>query len=230
MQDILPLVGVRQVKIKGREGDDVIALICGTASNSILVVTEDKDMLQLVSPSVHVYRPMKEQRICVENFETEIKVPYSYFLLWKALIGDDSDNIKGIPKVGEVTVTRIISQLNRFFPRKWPPKLAEDWNAVLGRLKTVCEQLAAADTKGASRYRAVIDDLASDKSIVRRNIEMMDLSREVFTQQELDLAALSIVNGQKFNEQGLAEACGALEFSQFLSDWTNWTSPFRSLV
>jgi len=92
------------------EADDVLAWLT-TQKFSIpdckVIITEDKDMLQLVDDKVEVYLPMKKKLITATNFESEFDMLPKHFLYYKAALGDKSDNVDGLQGVGLVTAKKI---------------------------------------------------------------------------------------------------------------------------
>ena len=91
------------------EGDDVMSWLSENLSGNNVIVSVDQDFLQLVQDTVSVYSPIKDIHITNQNFEEIVGVPVKDFLMYKALIGDKSDNIPGVPKVGDKTAKKIIS-------------------------------------------------------------------------------------------------------------------------
>lgn len=82
------------------EGDDVMAFLSKKLSGHNVVVSVDQDLLQLISENVDVYDPMKKRLLTVHNFDQFFPVSLDKFIKYKAAMGDKSDNIPGIPKVG----------------------------------------------------------------------------------------------------------------------------------
>ena len=118
LQYALPKLGVRTIRLKepyGWEADDLIYLLTKTVpSNNVLVVSDDKDMLQLVSTSedrcIQVLRPIAKQLITQDNFEDYLEYPQSQELLRKAILGDASDNIPKVPGCGKKGVDSIFCE------------------------------------------------------------------------------------------------------------------------
>lgn len=106
LMEVLDLLGIPFLKIKGWEGDDLLALLSKGDSKSV-IVTDDKDMIQLVSGSCRVYRPIASQKeakpviIDMDWFEDNgYTGPYDY-MIQKCIKGDPSDNIPdSAPGVG----------------------------------------------------------------------------------------------------------------------------------
>lgn len=83
------------------EADDVISWLTTQENAKYTIVTVDKDLLQLVDSNVDVYSPIKRLLITSSNFSiVNNGIEKKYFLTLKAITGDNSDNIKGLYKVG----------------------------------------------------------------------------------------------------------------------------------
>lgn len=103
LHEILPTFGVKSIKAKGWEADDLLyaaSKLVETDELSIVVST-DRDMLQLVSEKVYVWSPYKEILYTPENFAKLTGVPKKAYLTYRILVGDKSDNIEGIYGIGE---------------------------------------------------------------------------------------------------------------------------------
>jgi DNA polymerase-1 len=109
----LPRMGILSVKRNYTEADDLLhqASVLSLHEESV-IVTGDKDLLQSLSRKTKVYSPSKEKLYTVKDFEEEYDLPISRYVWWKALQGDGSDNIPGVPKVGEVTATKIFKEFD----------------------------------------------------------------------------------------------------------------------
>lgn len=97
------------------EADDIMHW-CSTQhlDDDFVVVSVDKDLLQLVSSNTKVYNPIKKQEYNIVNFEALIGIPVEKFVLQKAIIGDVSDNIKGLEKIGIKRAQKYISGESQF--------------------------------------------------------------------------------------------------------------------
>jgi DNA polymerase-1 len=99
----LRFAGVRQVRVSGVEADDLLGIYSRqyeSVGDHAVVFTGDKDMHQLASPSVHIFDP-KEGILSVADVLSAWGVPHiDYIPIVKALQGDNSDNIKGVPGIG----------------------------------------------------------------------------------------------------------------------------------
>lgn len=112
---ILPYFGVKSLKINNQEADDLAYVLkCEYRKRGIdedlVFITTDEDYLQLVDENTMVWSPIKELLITKENFEKLIEVPLEYFIQYKALAGDKSDNIPGIKGIGKKTAKSLITK------------------------------------------------------------------------------------------------------------------------
>ena len=117
MKEMLDRFGIKREEVPGYEADDIIGTLTKLADQQgieTLVVTGDKDMLQLVSENVKVLLTRKGISE-VDRFDTEaIKEKYGLspqqIIDLKGLMGDASDNIPGVPGVGEKTALKLLQE------------------------------------------------------------------------------------------------------------------------
>ena len=97
------------------EADDIIAYLCGKLPNQpndkLFIVSSDKDFLQLVNQNVIVYRPMEKKYYTEDVMKEKYKMPAKNFILYKTLLGDSSDKIKGIKGLGEKGIFKKFPEL-----------------------------------------------------------------------------------------------------------------------
>ena len=118
VKQLMRTFGVKVFEVEGFEADDVIGTICHQAEDQGLdtvILTGDRDTFQLISPNVRVDLSYSVQDRKVYD-EQELQDRYSGLTAaqqpdFKALLGDSSDNIPGVPKVGE---KRAIGLLNEY--------------------------------------------------------------------------------------------------------------------
>jgi DNA polymerase-1 len=122
-------LGVKCVSIDSFEADDVIASLCHHyANHKKVIISTDGDLLQLVSENTHVYSPTKEELVTLSNFKEITEVRPEDYVSYKAMVGDSSDNIKGIEGVGPKTALEILNWIDYDFfaeqnEKDIPPKL-----------------------------------------------------------------------------------------------------------
>ncbi len=95
------------------EADDIIASlshVMKAQGHDVVIVSGDKDLLQLVDDQVHMLDPMKNKLYTTKEVEEKYNLPPEKLLDYFALVGDSSDNIPGVPGVGPKTADRLINE------------------------------------------------------------------------------------------------------------------------
>lgn len=117
LHELLAAFGWPLYELDDYEADDIMGtLACQASAKDIdtLLVTSDMDMLQLVDPYVHVFA-LKKGLTSIElyspkSFEAKYHITVEQFLDLKSLKGDSSDNIPGVPGIGEKGATELLQQ------------------------------------------------------------------------------------------------------------------------
>lgn len=113
---LIHALGWATVQMDGVEADDVIGTITHQAETqgfSVLIVTGDKDFAQLVTANVQLLDTMKQHTILdTQGVIEKFGVRPDQIVDYLALIGDESDNIPGIPKVGPKTAATWLKEYN----------------------------------------------------------------------------------------------------------------------
>ena len=116
-RELLKAMGVFYYELEGYEGDDLAGTVAKIGSNANLevdVYTSDKDYLQLINDNISIYmitKGIKEIKIMnQESLFNDMGLTPDQIRDYKGLMGDPSDNIKGIPGVGEKTAIKLLQQ------------------------------------------------------------------------------------------------------------------------
>jgi len=110
---VVEALNIPVLSIEGVEADDVIGKIAVRASkegNKVVIVTGDKDFMQLVNDNISLFDTMKEKRIGHNEVVEKFGVPPEKVTDVIGLSGDASDNIPGIHGIGPKTATKLIQQ------------------------------------------------------------------------------------------------------------------------
>ncbi len=119
MKEVLKAMGITIVEQAGLEADDIlgtISVICENQGMDVAIISGDRDLLQLATEKVKIRIPKTKQgRTEIEDYYAkDVKERYGVtpkeFIDLKALMGDASDNIPGVPSIGEKTATKIIAE------------------------------------------------------------------------------------------------------------------------
>lgn len=103
--------GIHALEKAGLEGDDLIALLArrhAQSGSEVLIFSADKDLFQLVGGPVYVFHPKLKKKLGRDEVREFFGVYPEQIVDFLSLAGDASDNIPGIPGVGEKTATRLL--------------------------------------------------------------------------------------------------------------------------
>ncbi|HEY2508792.1 MAG TPA: DNA polymerase I [Streptosporangiaceae bacterium] len=156
--EVLDVLGIQRLSVPGFEADDLIATLATQAAPDmdVLIVTGDRDVLQLVTDQITVLYTMRGisemARFTPEAVQAKYGLSPAQYPDFAALRGDPSDNLPGIPGVGEKTATK--------------------WIAEYGSLATLVDRVD--EVKGK-----VGDALRDHLSSVLRNSQLTQLVRDV---------------------------------------------------
>ena len=118
LKEVLRSMGIPIITKEGYEADDILGTLgrmCEEAGCDVTIISGDRDLLQLATEKVKISIPKtKAGGTQVENYYAEdvlkaYQVTPAQFIDLKALMGDASDNIPGVPGIGEKTATKIIT-------------------------------------------------------------------------------------------------------------------------
>ncbi|MDH4306685.1 MAG: DNA polymerase I, partial [Acidimicrobiia bacterium] len=117
MREVLDALGVVQVSVPGYEADDVIASLSENAVSEgwdVLIVTGDRDSFQLVDPHrkiLYTRRGISDVVVAGPDYvEERYGITPSMYVQRAALCGDTSDNLPGVPGVGDKTAAKLLNQ------------------------------------------------------------------------------------------------------------------------
>ncbi|HSF85254.1 MAG TPA: DNA polymerase I [Acidimicrobiia bacterium] len=146
IDDVLRALKITQLRAPGYEADDVIATLAGEAGGAgwdVVVVTGDRDAFQLVDDQVKVlytWRGVSESVIADADWiEGRYGVRPDQYLDYASFRGDNSDNLPGVPKVGEKTAAKLINSYGSVegvyeHLDEQTPKLKENLEAFHGQV------------------------------------------------------------------------------------------------
>ncbi|MBW1742071.1 MAG: DNA polymerase I [Deltaproteobacteria bacterium] len=111
IKQVVEGMNISSLELSGYEADDIIGTLALAAEKDgfqVVMVTGDKDFKQLVSPAISILDPMKDRTIDYAGLKEETGLEPSQWVDVMALAGDTSDNIPGVPGIGEKTAITLI--------------------------------------------------------------------------------------------------------------------------
>ena len=154
---VIRAMGLPLLIESGVEADDVIgtlALRAAAEGFSVIISTGDKDMAQLVNERITLENTMFDSRLDHDGVITKFGVPPERIVDYLALVGDTSDNIPGVPKVG--------------------PKTAAKWLQQFGSLDALVEQADSVPGKVGENLRASLKQIPLSRQLatIRCDLEL----------------------------------------------------------
>ena len=163
----LKTLPVKVVILDKVEADDIIAylskVIPQKKEDKVFIVSSDKDFLQLINENIIVYRPMEKEYYTIDTVIEKFKMSPTNFILYKTLMGDNSDKVAGIKGLGE-------KKLYKLFP-----ELSER-DMTLDDIYNICEE----KFKENVIYARIIQNFSS----IETNYKIMDLSNPMIDKND----------------------------------------------
>jgi len=113
IRECVDAFNIPQIEIEGFEADDIIASYCQLAEKQkieTIIVSSDKDLMQLVNKNVTMLDPMKNKSIGIDQVIEKFGLPPEKVIQIQALTGDKVDNIPGAPGIGPKTALQLIEE------------------------------------------------------------------------------------------------------------------------
>ena len=162
------------IETDGFEADDIIATYARQAEATgadVTIISSDKDLMQLVTPMVHMYDSMKDKQIGIPDVIEKWGVPPEKMIDLQAMTGDSVDNVPGIPGIGPKTAAQLLEAFG-------------DLDTLLAR---------AGEIKQEKRRENII----ANADLARISRQLVTLRTDVPLDLELDALVLEPQNGPK---------------------------------
>jgi DNA polymerase-1 len=216
LNDVLDYLPVQTMIYDGIEADDTIAYLTKHTQQDldgeVVIVSTDKDFLQLVSDKVSVFSPTKKKMYTRQVVFDEFGIWPENLLLYRTLDGDKSDNIPGIRGCGVKTL------LKRF------PELSEDRLITHEEFFKMCEE-----KQGKIK---LYDDILKAKDQLLMNKRLMELDEpHIPTNQKLKILERFNVDDIQFNKLDFLKVGQKYKILQNWRDINDWLhSTFHNII
>lgn len=192
---ILQKLGIPILMFDGWEGDDLI-YICSKLIPESVIVTDDKDLQQLLAPNVKVRRPRKGDTIEYETYQKTANDPdMRKFVIEKAISGDASDNIPQAAQGVGAKTAKLIADIMVEHPDSWMEDIAESKNRYVKKFLD--------EEKNPDAIK-----------IFNRNMELVDLSRVEITDSIRELISAEIAGAKKPDFLAIAPKLAEFEIKE----------------
>ncbi|WP_027488671.1 DNA polymerase I [Allorhizobium undicola] len=162
------------IETEGFEADDIIATYARAAEAigaDVTIVSSDKDLMQLVTPNVHMYDSMKDKQIGIPEVIEKWGVPPEKMIDLQSLTGDSTDNVPGIAGIGPKTAAQLLEEFG-------------DLDTLLAR---------AGEIKQAKRR----ENILAGRELVQISRQLVTLRTDVPLDMPLDALMLERQDGPK---------------------------------
>lgn len=203
LHKLIKAMGIPLISIPGVEADDVIGTLSTAASKQgihTLISTGDKDMAQLVDENTTLINTMTNTILDPEGVKEKFGVPPELIIDFLGLMGDSSDNIPGVPKVGEKTALGMLQGIGSI-------------NEIYENI----EQLATLSFRGA---KTIGKRMLEHEEMARLSYQLATIKLDV----ELDQGHSDFVMGEADQNQ-IIELLGQLEFKRWLAEALEGNNP-----
>jgi len=156
--EYLQCLPITLISIDKVEADDTISYLAqkfGANNKKITIVSSDKDFLQIVDENIEVYSPIKKKTYNKKEVQEELGMIPENYLIMKALLGDNSDNLTGIKGLGPKTLIKEFSGL------------VNDPSFELNDIHKICEEKL--------QTKKIFAQILYDWEKVKTNYELMNL-------------------------------------------------------
>ena len=196
IHDIVRALGMPLLMIEGVEADDVIGTLAREATEKqvdTVISTGDKDIAQLVSEHVTLIDTMKGETTDLSGVVDKFGIPAHLIVDYLALMGDSSDNIPGMPGVGQKTALALLQGIGSI-------------DEIAGRL----DEVPALGFRGSKNFAP---KFAEHKDIVLLSRELATIKTDV----ELPVAVENL-KAEPMNKEALLELFQRFEFRSMIAE------------
>ena len=157
IHEVIKALGIKIFVVEGVEADDVIGTLAAEAEQkgiSTIISTGDKDLAQLVTKNIKLVNTMKNEVLDIKGVEKKFGVKPEQIVDYLALVGDTSDNIPGVEKVG--------------------PKTAVNWLTEHNDIDTIIEKAEEFKGKVGEYLRAGIEQLKLSRQLteIKKDVKL----------------------------------------------------------
>lgn len=203
----LYLLGVPQLTAINLEADDLAGVLVRryvAQGKKLLLISADKDWIQLVQPNVGWLDPIRDTSITSKNIEEKLGVKNGrQWVQIKALMGDVSDNVTGVGGIGEKGALELIQ--------------------TYGTVEDFVNQMIDGTIKDVPKKFEALARIEDKMEIFKRNMMLMDLNHPQIPKAEETELLHSDLNYSEFRV-----FCEEYMFRSILREYDDWLEPFKA--
>jgi len=201
LHEMVEAMGLPLLVVSGVEADDVIGTLARQASQKgipVLISTGDKDMAQLVEPNITLINTMTNTILGPQEVVDKYGVPPELIIDFLALMGDSSDNIPGVPGVGEKTALALLQGI--------------------GSLEKIYDSLDEIAALGFRGSKTLAPKMEENREVAFLSYQLATIKTDVELDKSCEELAITKPNAEK-----LHQLFSRYEFKRWLADVENGT-------
>ena len=206
IHDVIRAMGMPLISVEGVEADDVIGTYAVQATEkkqSVVISTGDKDIAQLVNEHISLVNTMTDTELDREGVIAKFGIPPELIIDFLALLGDKSDNIPGVPGVGEKTALGLLQGL--------------------GGIDSIYQRLDEVKTLSFRGAKTMAAKLEEHRELAYLSYQLATIKTDV----EVDLAVDELAN-QAPDKDKLLSLFTDLEFKTWINELSGDATPAKS--
>jgi DNA polymerase-1 len=206
IHDVIRAMGMPLISIEGVEADDVIGTYAVQATEKkqpVVISTGDKDIAQLVNEHISLVNTMTDTELDREGVIAKFGIPPELIIDFLALLGDKSDNIPGVPGVGEKTALGLLQGL--------------------GGLDSIYQRLDEVETLSFRGAKTMAAKLEEHRELAYLSYQLATIKTDV----EVELAVDELAN-QAADKDKLLSLFIDLEFKTWINELSGDVAPAQS--
>ncbi|WP_353244006.1 DNA polymerase I [Providencia sp.] len=199
LHEMVEAMGLPLLVVSGVEADDVIGTLAREASRKgmpVLISTGDKDMAQLVEPNITLINTMNNTILGPDEVKDKYGVPPELIIDFLALMGDSSDNIPGVPGVGEKTALALLQGI--------------------GSLDAIYNDLDAIAPLGFRGSKTLAPKMAENRELAFLSYQLATIKTDVELDKKCEELQVTEIDADK-----LHQLFSRYEFKRWLADVEN---------
>ena len=206
IHDVIRAMGMPLISVEGVEADDVIGTYAVQATEKkqpVVISTGDKDIAQLVNEHISLVNTMTDTELDREGVIAKFGIPPELIIDFLALLGDKSDNIPGVPGVGEKTALGLLQGL--------------------GGIDSIYQRLNEVKALGFRGAKTMAAKLKEHRELAYLSYQLATIKTDV----EVDLAVDELAN-QAPDKDKLLSLFTDLEFKTWINELSGDATPAKS--
>ena len=206
IHDVIRAMGMPLISVEGVEADDVIGTYAVQATEKkqpVVISTGDKDIAQLVNEHISLVNTMTDTELDREGVIAKFGIPPELIIDFLALLGDKSDNIPGVPGVGEKTALGLLQGL--------------------GGIDSIYQRLDEVKTLSFRGAKTMAAKLEEHRELAYLSYQLATIKTDV----EVDLAVDELAN-QEPDKDKLLSLFTDLEFKTWINELSDEVTPAQT--